>query len=90
MRETKSGRAPLRALRPPAEAYEVDFEIHFDTELRTIRSGMPPVPKISATVTLMQSTDGRSIPAGHYELAAGGEFLRLQNLGFSWQVIASP
>ena len=90
MRETKSGRAPLRALGPAPLAYEVDFEIHFDMELRTIRSGLPPVPKISATVTLMRSTDGRSIPAGHYELAADGEFLRLQNLGFSWHVIASP
>lgn len=90
MRETKSGRARLLALGPAPEAYEVDFEIHFDTELRTIRSGMPPVPKTSATVTLMRSTDGRSIPAGQYELAADEEFLRLQNLGFSWHVIAGP
>ena len=90
MRETKSGRATLRALAPAPEWYEVDFEIHFDTQLRTIRSGLPPVAKITATVTLMRSRDGRSIPAGHYELAADGELLRLQNLGFSWHVMASP
>jgi len=90
MRETLSGRAPLRALGPAQDTYEVDFEIHFDTEIRTIRSGLPPVPKISATVTMMRSTDGRSMPAGQYELAAEGEFLRLQNLGTSWHVIAGP
>lgn len=90
MRETKGGRAPLRGIGPAPQAYEVDFEIHFDTELRTFRSGMPPVPKITAIVTLMRSTDGRSIPVGHYELAADGEFLRLQSLGFSWHVIAGP
>jgi len=90
MRETLHGRAQLRSLAAPPATYEVDYEIHFDTQLRTVRAGMPPVPKVTATVTRMQATDGRVIPAGHYELAAEGEFLRLQNLGSSWHVIAAP
>jgi hypothetical protein len=90
MTETLKGRAQLRSLADAAARYEVDYEIHFDTQLRTIRAGLPKVPKITATVTRMQSADGQVIPAGQYELAADGEYLRLQNLGISWHVIASP
>ena len=60
MRETLHGRAQLRSLAAPPATYEVDYEIHFDTQLRTVRAGMPPVPKVTATVTRMQATDGGS------------------------------
>jgi len=90
MRETLNGRAQLRSLSVAADTYEVDYEIHSDTQLRTIRTGLPPVPKITAVVTRMQSSDGQVIPAGEYELTTGEECLRLQNLGLSWHVIASP
>jgi hypothetical protein len=90
MRETLNGRAQLRSLSAAADTYEVDYEILFDTQLRTIRAGFPPVPKITAVVTRMQSSDGQVIPTGQYELKTEQECLRLQNLGLSWHVIASP
>ncbi|HYM04922.1 MAG TPA: hypothetical protein VEU11_00040 [Terriglobales bacterium] len=90
MRETKSGRGPLCGVGPAQGRFEVDFKIHFDTQIRVIRSGMPPVAKVTATVSVMQSTDGRFIPAGQYDLDADGESIRLQNLGSSWHVLSKP
>jgi len=93
MRETLSGPGKLLSRHAITGAVtgetDVHFEIHFNTSLRTVRSGFPPVQETKATVSFVNATDGRHIPDGIYELRAEGEHLRLKHIpGAGWFVLS--
>lgn len=93
LREIKKGRGQLELLPPGQGEFEVDFEIHFDTELRAVRSGLPPVERTTATVVTIAATDGRFIPDGNYDLEVDGKIIRLGNLGpfgGGWYALSPP
>jgi len=46
-----------------------------------------PVQKITATVTTIKVTDGRSIPAGQYDLETNAEFIRLEGVDGNWKFL---
>jgi hypothetical protein len=88
MPNTMSGRGQLRTLSSAQGGFEVDFEIHFGTEIvRQARGGLPPVPRTTLTVTKMQTTDGRPIPEGQYVLHAQTEIRLAKGFNGNWYLI---
>jgi hypothetical protein len=67
------GRSRLRALPPPQDEFEVDYEIHFGSATTALAGGGIPAPsRMTITdATTIRATDGRSIPEGQYILTDG-------------------
>jgi len=90
MLEKLGGRGKLRSTSdvPPKE-FEVEYSFEFEVEMRTVRSGLPPVPKHSARVLYLRAVDGKAIPQGEYILEAESEYHRVKNLGANnWHYLA--
>jgi hypothetical protein len=94
MEETIRGSGLLRSVNRTIDKVmgpiEVDYEIHINSSLETVKSGSPPVKQVVATVSFVKATDGRRLPEGYYELKTPDEFLRLKHVPIAgWFVITT-
>lgn len=89
--EVLEGRGQLHVGNPLHSSHvEVDFRIKFLSELRTVRSNMPPVVRHQAEVDYIRPTDRNvRLEEGDYFLSVrSGEIHKLRNHGFKWMLLA--
>ena len=87
-KQTDEGRAKLRGLTSPLLFY-VEYSITLHTWLAHVRSGFPPVERLSAAVNYVRSIDGKAIPPGQYLLERPTEIDRLAHLS-GWHLLSWP
>lgn len=86
---TKSGHGKLIPIPPAAVEFEVEYKIRFDVWLEEVRSGLPPVEKGRASVSLKPTFDESYLPEGMYQLQTERDTLWLQKLAGSWELLAA-
>ncbi len=72
------------------ERFDVEYSIAFVTTLiPPRRPGLPPMPRLKATVNYIRAVNGEVIPAGEYWLHRPSEINRVEYLdGAGWYVLS--